>query len=65
MNLPDDKTEKIVFVTNDFHVLRARILARRFGFEAYAIPAPTPRVIMLNSYLREFFAFVKSMAVDY
>jgi len=65
MNLPDDRIEKIVFITNDFHVLRARILARRFGFEAYAIAAPTPTVIVLNSYLREFFAFVKSMVVDY
>jgi len=65
MNLPDDRIEKVVFVTNDFHVLRARILARRFGFDAYAIPASTPTVIVFNSYLREFFAFVKSMVVDY
>lgn len=65
MNISDDKIEKIVFITNDFHVFRARILARRFGFEAYAIAAPTPSVIILNSYLREFFAFVKSMLVDY
>lgn len=56
---------KLVFVTSDFHVLRARILAKRNGFEAYAIPAPTPSIIVLNSYLREFFAFIKSMLVDY
>lgn len=65
LNIPDDKIEKIVFITNDFHILRSRILAKRFGFDAYAIAAPTPRVIMLNSYLREFFAFIKSMLVDY
>ncbi|MGI6622688.1 MAG: ElyC/SanA/YdcF family protein [Acetivibrionales bacterium] len=65
MNIPDDKIEKIIFVTSDFHIFRARILARRFGFDAYAIAAPTPRVILLNSYLREFFAFIKSMLVDY
>lgn len=56
---------RLVFVTSDFHVLRARILAKRNGFEAFAIPAPTPSIIVLNSYLREFFAFVKSMLVDY
>ena len=56
---------KIVFVTNDFHVFRSRILASRFGFEAYALAAPTPSVVMLNSYLREFFALMKSMLVDY
>jgi uncharacterized SAM-binding protein YcdF (DUF218 family) len=65
MNVPDDETMKIVFITNDFHVFRSRILAKRFGFEGYAISAPTPRVILVNSYLREFFAFVKSMVVDY
>ncbi len=65
MNIAQGERVKIVFVTNDFHVLRSRILADRFGFEAYAIPAPTPSVILFNSYLREFFAFVKSMLVDY
>ncbi len=66
VNVSDEnETIKIVFITNDFHVFRSRILAKRFGFEGYAISAPTPRVIMLNSYLREFFAFVKSMLVDY
>lgn len=59
------KPTRIVFITNDFHVLRSRILAKRNGFEAYALPAPTPAVILLNSYLREFFAFVKSMMMDY
>lgn len=56
---------RLVFITSDFHVLRARILAKRNGFEAYAIPAPTPAIIWLNSYLREFFAFIKSMLLDY
>jgi len=59
------ETVRLVFVTSDFHVLRARILAKRNGFEAYAIPAPTPSVIVLNSYLREFFAFIKSMLLDH
>lgn len=65
MGISDNQVVKIVFITNDFHVFRARILAKRFGFDAYAIAAPTPRVILLNSYLREFFALVKSMMVDY
>lgn len=65
IDAPSGERIKIVFVTNDFHVLRSRILAKRFGFEAYAIPAPTPGVILLTSYLREFFAFIKSMLVDY
>ena len=62
---PENASIKIVFVTNEFHVFRSRILAKRFGFEAYALSAPTPKVVLFNSYLREFFAFVKSMLVDY
>lgn len=65
MNVSENETIKIVFITNDFHVFRSRILAKRFGFEGYAISSPTPQVILVNSYLREFFAFVKSMIVDY
>ncbi|HHY65281.1 MAG TPA: YdcF family protein [Clostridiaceae bacterium] len=65
MNIPDGETRKIIFVTNDFHILRSRILAKRFGFDAYAIAAHTPEVVLINSYLREFFAFIKSMLVDY
>lgn len=65
MKVPDGQKEKIVFITNDFHVMRSRILAKRFGFEAYALAAPTPSVVVFNSYLREFFAFVKTMLVDY
>lgn len=65
LNMPENGRKKIVFVTNDFHIFRSRILADRFGFEAYGIAAPTPSVILLNSYLREFFAFIKTMLVDY
>jgi uncharacterized SAM-binding protein YcdF (DUF218 family) len=54
----------ILFVTNDFHVFRARILASRNGFTAFGIGAPTPAVIWPNVYLREFFALFKSLAVD-
>ncbi|NLM73873.1 MAG: YdcF family protein [Clostridiaceae bacterium] len=65
MDEPGNEIIKVVFVTNEFHVFRSRILAKRFGFDAYALSAPTPRVVLFNSYLREFFAFVKSMLVDY
>lgn len=65
INIPEGEKIKIVFITNDFHVFRSRILAARFGFDAYAISAPTPEIVKFNSYLREFFAFVKSMLVDY
>ncbi len=55
----------VLFATNDFHLFRARMLAARNGLEAYGIAAPTPPVIRLNVYLREFFALGKSLVVDW
>ncbi len=57
--------EPILFVTNDFHVFRARMLANRCGFTAYGIPAETPIVIRINSYLREMLALFKSVLFDW
>lgn len=56
---------EIAFITNDFHVFRACILARRNGFTAYGYGTPTPGIVLLNCYLREFFALIKSLAVDF
>lgn len=57
--------EEIAFITNDFHVFRATILAGRNDFKAYGYGTTTPAIVLVNSYLREFFALVKSMLVDY
>ena len=57
--------EPVLFATNDFHLFRGRMLAGRNGLEAYGIAAPTPPVIRVNVYLREFFAFFKSLVMDW
>lgn len=57
--------ESVLFVTNDFHLFRGRLLAARNGLDAYGIGAPTPPVIRPNVYLREFFALFKSLVVDW
>lgn len=54
----------ITFVTNSFHVMRAKMLADRNGFNAHAISAKTPAVVVIKSYFREYFALIKSFAVD-
>jgi uncharacterized SAM-binding protein YcdF (DUF218 family) len=54
----------ITFVTNSFHVMRAKMLADRNGFDAHAISAKTPAAAVLKSYFREYFALIKSFAVD-
>ena len=55
---------KIMIVTNDFHMLRAKMLAQRNGFEAYGITCSTPMSVRLNSYAREYFALIKSYFFD-
>jgi len=60
-----DDSKKIVFVTNDFHVLRSTMLARRNGLDAYGYGTPTPGIVLVNCYLREFFAMIKSFIFDH
>jgi uncharacterized SAM-binding protein YcdF (DUF218 family) len=54
----------ITFVTNDFHILRAKMLARRNGLNARAISCKTPRQVVIQMYFREYFALVKSFLID-
>lgn len=57
--------EPVLYATNDFHLFRGRMLAGRYDLVAYGLSAPTPPVIRPNVYLREFFAFFKSLLVDW
>ncbi|HHV28036.1 MAG TPA: DUF218 domain-containing protein [Clostridium sp.] len=55
---------RIMIVTNEFHMFRSKALARHNGFTAYGITAPTNPVVLINSYIREYFAVVKSLIFD-
>lgn len=53
--------EQVLIVTNDFHLLRASMLAEHYGQEAQLLAAPTPKFFLIPpSYLREYFALVKA-----
>jgi len=58
-------SKKVAVITNDFHLFRAKILARRNGLIPVGIPSPTPWYIVPNVYLREYFAVVKSLIFDW
>lgn len=47
---------KVVFVTNNFHTMRAGILADRVGLKAYGIGVPTPFYYLPNAVIREYLA---------
>ena len=56
--------DRICVVSNDFHLLRVRMLARRLGMDIQAMGAPTPWYLLPNVCLREYFAIVKSFLLD-
>jgi len=58
------KSERVAVITNDFHLYRSKILARRNGLIPVGIPCPTPWYLVPNVYLREYFAVVKSLIFD-
>lgn len=55
---------KIMIVTNDFHIYRSKLLAKRQELDAYGLPAKTPLVTLPACYVREYFAMVKSLIFD-
>jgi len=56
---------KVLIVTSDFHLFRAKFLAKRLGFEAYGIPAETPTNTRIAMFFREYLAVIKSLIFDH
>jgi len=58
------KDIKLMIVTNDFHMFRAKFLAKRNDFKAYGIPANTSLSLKPANYIREYFGVIKSLILD-
>ena len=56
---------RVLVVTSDFHVLRAKMLAGRAGLNADALSAGTPFYLYPGSFVREIFAVFKSFLLDH
>jgi uncharacterized SAM-binding protein YcdF (DUF218 family) len=54
-----DYLENGLLVTNDFHLYRAKSIAKDQGLNLQGIPAETPTVAIPKSYLREYLAITK------
>jgi uncharacterized SAM-binding protein YcdF (DUF218 family) len=48
-----------LLVTNDFHIYRAKLIAKDEGLQLEGLPAKTPTVAIPKSYLREYLAITK------
>lgn len=48
-----------LLVTNDYHLYRASLIARQEGIDVTGLPAQTPGVAVVKSYVREYLAISK------
>ncbi|WP_442599580.1 YdcF family protein [Neobacillus sp. D3-1R] len=54
-----------ILVTNDFHIYRAKQIARDQGLLVHGLPAKTPVVALFKSYSREYLAITKYYLYKY
>ena len=63
-NVLEEETEKedfiITIISNNFHMYRAKFLAKEVGFSTYGYPAPSHKASALVFYVREFFGVIKA-----
>ena len=62
--IDSQKNPRVLIASNNFHVFRAKIIAKRLGMVPYGLPAQTPPTIVFKSYVREYFAVIKSLVFD-
>ncbi|MBR0281223.1 MAG: YdcF family protein [Oscillibacter sp.] len=62
----DPESADILIVTNDFHMARACLIAQRQGVHTLRLSAPLPYGwLTVNYYIREAFALVKTVLLDW
>lgn len=63
----DPAKDTVAVVTNDFHIARSEIIAVRQGYvNTVGVPAKLPWLhLEMNYYVREAFAMVKTLLLDY
>jgi uncharacterized SAM-binding protein YcdF (DUF218 family) len=57
--------KEVVIVTNDFHLYRSMVIARRQGFEPFPLAAETPRIVREKLWTREYIAILKTWLFDW
>lgn len=55
---------KVLIMTNDYHILRSKMLAKRLNLTAYGLASKTPQSTIIKAYTREYFAIIKSFVFD-
>ena len=53
------KDPTVLIITSDYHLLRAKLLAKERGITPYGIGGDSPFFVKVNYYIREYFGMVK------
>ncbi|MBR5437712.1 MAG: YdcF family protein [Clostridia bacterium] len=58
------KTEKcrLALLSSDFHLMRARLIAKKAGLDCQTVSAPSPKKELMKNYVREFFSLIGFIA---
>lgn len=48
---------EIAFLSSDFHLYRASVIAKKCGVKAKSVPADSPSDLKIKNYIREFIVF--------
>lgn len=60
----DIKHKKGVIVSNNFHLYRSSIIAKRLGYDMHPLAAKTPDVVKVKVVVREYAAIIKTFLFD-
>ena len=60
----DSEDIEVLIATNKYHLFRSKMLANRLGMKSYGLPARIPSTTIFTSYIREYFAVIKSFFYD-
>ncbi|HZJ85682.1 MAG TPA: YdcF family protein [Erysipelotrichaceae bacterium] len=62
--LTSNKDIKILIVSSDYHLFRAKMIARQFDLTIYTKGSKVPPSVLYKAYIREYFAVIKSLIFD-
>ena len=48
--------KRVAFLSSEFHLMRASMIAKKCSFECTTVAAPSPKKLRFKNYLREFWA---------
>lgn len=54
--LTDLEGRRVAFLSSEFHLMRAGMIARRCSLDCSTVAAPSPKKLLLKNYIREFWA---------